>query len=350
MRIIGIEEKEEWNRFIKSFAKWDIYYLHEYAKSLELHGDGTPQLICYETDNCKVGYVMMLNDIASLTAFAGHLKEGIYYDFTTPYGYGGPLVEGDFSDSEKRKFLEELSTYCKNKGIVSQFFRFHPLLGNQVTMEGIADVVTMKQTVYIDTADKETIFRNMTPNCRNMIRKAERNGIRIVADHGEGLDDFLEIYEVTMKKNQAEDYYYFERAYFEYLIEHMRDNMIFLYAQYEGKVISASIFFYNEWYMHYHLSGTLPEYNKLGATNLLLGKAADFAAERGIAYFHLGGGVSDADSLLSFKKHFNRNGLIDFYIGRNIFDEECFHELVAKRKELDESFDLDRKFMIKYRM
>ncbi len=35
--------------------------------------------------------------------------------------------------------------------------------------------------------------------------------------------------------------------------------------------------------------------------------------------FHLGGGVENEDSLLRFKKHFNRNGLIDFCIGSKVF-------------------------------
>ena len=152
-----------------------------------------------------------------------------------------------------------------------------------------------------------------------------------------------------MQNNHAEDYYYFQDDYFKYLIENLPENILFGYALYEGKPVSASIFLYNSKYMHYHLSGTLPEYRSLGATNLLLTKTAYWAAEHGIKKFHLGGGVGIDDSLLSFKKHFNRNGLLDFCIGRNIFDKQRFDELVELRKQHDVTFDGSKPFLIKYR-
>ena len=123
----------------------------------------------------------------------------------------------------------------------------------------------------------------------------------------------------------------------------------FFYAEYQGIPVSASIFLYNQHFMHYHLSGTLPEYRKLGAANLVLSEAAYWAAEHNIKKFHLGGGLGIEDSLFSFKKHFNRNGEIDFCIGRNIFDKSTFDELVKIREENDSDFNSSRPFLIKYR-
>ena len=96
-------------------------------------------------------------------------------------------------------------------------------------------------------------------------------------------------------------------------------------------------------------SSDLPEYRKLASANLLLSEAANWAAERGIREFHLGGGVEIEDSLLTFKKHFNRNGLLDFCIGRNIFNQQAFDDLVSIRIEKDKTFDDSKPFLIKYR-
>jgi len=142
---------------------------------------------------------------------------------------------------------------------------------------------------------------------------------------------------------------YFSQIYFDYLIKEMEGNVIFFYAFFEGMPVSASIFFYNDKYMHYHLSGTLSEYRKYAATNLIISEAAEWAASYGIQKFHLGGGVGIDDSLLSFKKHFNRNGLINFCIGRNIFDMNAFNELVKLRKKNDAQFDETKPFLIQYR-
>ena len=143
--------------------------------------------------------------------------------------------------------------------------------------------------------------------------------------------------------------YDFEKEYFKELIDTMPDSIQFFYAEYQGIPVSASIFLYNQHFMHYHLSGTLPEYRNLGAANLVLSEAAYWAAEHNIKKFHLGGGLGIEDSLFSFKKHFNRNGEIDFCIGRNIFDKSTFDELVKIREENDPDFDSSRPFLIKYR-
>lgn len=328
---------------------WDVYYLNEYAVSMQLHGDGEPCLIYHEDGGKRLAYVMMKNDIGDFKPLSKIIPLKRYYDWTTPYGYGGPLTEGEISNIWIKDFMDELMLWCQKHGVVSQFFRFHPLLQNQIVMESVSDVIYMKKTVYIDTRNEEIIMQNMTSNNRNMVRKAKKNGIEIIIDNGERLEKFINIYEATMKRNEAEEYYYFNKAHFEYLIEEMKDNIIFFYAVYQGKIVSTSIFLYNQDYMHYHLSGTLPDYRSLAATNLLLSQAADWAVEHRIGKFHLGGGVGMEDSLLSFKKHFNRKGLIDFCIGRNIFDKEVFWKLVELRKRKDQTFDDTKPFLIKYR-
>lgn len=349
IEVVSMNQRERWNQIVKGFDRWDVYYIWEYAYSLFLHGDGEPQLVYYSDDEAGICYVMMKNDIADSGLFGSLLEGGRLYDWTTPYGYGGPLTRGDITDAWKDNFLGALTEYAQKQKIVSQFFRFHPLLQNQKVLEGISDVLPLKQTVYLDTTSEEVIFQNMTPNNRNMVRKAKNHGIEIFCDCGERITEFEEIYRATMQKNHAEEYYYFAEDYFRCLIEEMSQNTIFFYAEYEGKIISASIFLYNDVYMHYHLSGTLPEYNKLGATNLLLTEAANWAARHGIRQMHLGGGVENADGLLRFKKHLNRNGLIDFCIGRNIFLPAEFDWLVDLRSRNDVKFDRERKFLILYR-
>lgn len=346
--IIQIHEQEKWNTIVQTFSCWDIYYLNEYAHSLELHGDGSPYLIYFEGAKGKLCYVMMQNDLSKFPPLTPYLESNRYFDWTTPYGYGGPLVEGVLSDKDIKNFNCDLTKWCNNHSIISQFFRFHPILENHNVLNTVCDVIYLKKTVYIDTENKELIFKNMTPNNRNMVRKAQKNQIYIKTDKGELLESFLKIYVATMKKNHAESYYYFEQEYFDYIIKELKGNVIFFYAFFQDKPISSSIFFYNNTVMHYHLSGTLPEYRNLAAANLLLSEAANWAAERGIRKLHLGGGVDINDSLLSFKKHFNRNGLIDFYIGRSIFDQNVFDMLVKLRKENNPSKQL-KPILIKYR-
>lgn len=349
MEVVQISQKEKWNSIVKSFSNWDVYYLNEYAKSFELHGDGIPVLINVDFDDCRMIYIMMENDISEFLPFQNLLEKEMFYDWTSPYGYGGPLIDGNWTVEWMQTAMEEVTQYAKKHHIVSQFFRYHPLLQNHKFMETMSKVIYMKKTVYIDTSSEGMIKANMTSNNRNTVRKAEKNGIKIIFDSGERMDSFIEIYNETMKCHEADTYYYFQNQYFDYLRNNLAKNMIFGYALYEEKIISASIFLYNELFMHYHLSGTLSDYRNLGAANLILTEAAFWAEKHGISKFHLGGGVEMEDSLLNFKKRFNKNGLIDFCIGCNIFLQNEFDFLVESRKKEDKTFDGDTPFLIKYR-
>lgn len=349
MKIIPIKEKQNWNAIVKSFSNWDIYYLNEYAESFKIHGDGEPYLIYFEFDKGKIAFVVFQNDISNLKYFKDSLEYGKYFDWTSPYGYGGPLVDGEVKEEDVLLLKDYLCDYALQNGIISLFFRYHPLLKNEKIFEKICNNINLKKSVYVDTDSIELIWKNMTPNNRNMVRKAEKSGVKILIDKGERIKEFIDIYKQTMNIKSADTYYYFEDTYFDYIIKKFRNNVIFFYAEYEGKIISASIFFYNDTYIHYHLSGTLQEYRNLASVNLLLTKAAEWAAEQGIKQLHLGGGVEAEDSLFKFKKNFNRNGMVDFYIGSTIFNREAFDYLVNLRKEVDSSFDINKKFMIKYR-
>jgi lipid II:glycine glycyltransferase (peptidoglycan interpeptide bridge formation enzyme) len=79
---------------------------------------------------------------------------------------------------------------------------------------------------------------------------------------------------------------------------------------------------------HYHLSGTLRDYMSYGANNLGLYEIALDLCKNGCKSFHLGGGYGgDSSPLLKFKRSFNKNGDLDFYIGKRIFNQEEYDEV-----------------------
>lgn len=362
--VVPSQLNNRWNEIVRSFAHWDIYYLNEYVRSLEIHGDGEAFLIYFgwtdrvpdddaiqEQTECRLCYAVMKKDIGRDEKFAVLLPRDAWYDLETPYGYGGFLMQGNFTNRAREAFEREMQAFTKKERIVSQFVRFYPVYRNDIPYAELADskICYLRDTIYIDTTDRENIMVNMDSKNRNMVRKAAKNGVTICHDKGGHLDEFIRIYEATMARDHAASYYYFEREYYEYLIEHMGEHVEFFYSVYEGKYIGASIFFYNEEYMHYHLSGMYAEYRSTAATNLLLYEAALWAHDKGIRLLHLGGGMAAEDSLFGFKKQFNKNGRLPFYVGRTIFDKQTYEELMRLRKESDDSFDTENGFMIQYR-
>ena len=348
LTVIDQQDREQWNSCIKSFKYWDIYYLCEYANSFELHGDGKPLLFYYEDDVTRFCYVVMKKDIAESALFKKSLPKGVYFDFETPYGYGGSLCDGVIPENSQKRFWEEIMKYCKENHIISQFVRFHPLLANYDKLDLIIEKRYMHDTIYMDTTSPELIMSNMDSKNRNMVRKAIKSGVTIVQRPVTDYTDFISMYMETMKKNNAEEYYTFHEDYFEFL-KSMKENACIFYAIYEGKPISGAIMYFNDRFMHYHLSGTHTDYRKYSPGNLLLYEAACWASKNGIKMLHLGGGILPDDSLFGFKKQFNKNGRLPFYIGRTIFDKKIYCELLKIRKSLDDSFDENNNFMIQYR-
>ena len=331
----------EWDETVKSFAEYDVYYLNGYVKAFQIHGDGDPQLLYYEADGLKAIYVYMKRK----TAIEG------YYDSVTPYGYGGVLFDGDTSETNLQAFWNAYVEKMKEEGIVDNFVRYHPVLANAVPMKQISTVIDLGKTIAFDLTSPDVIWENIISKNRNMIRKAEKNGITI--EHGKGmdlLDKFTEIYNATMDKDHAEEYYYFKRPFYESIDRDLLDNYEMFYAMYEGRPIAMSIMIFANGRLNYHLSGSDIEYRNLAPSNLLLYKAALWGNEQGCKTFHLGGGVgSGEDNLYKFKAAFNKNSDYQFSIGKEIFDQEKYDQLVAIRAQQDSDFNPESKFFPLYR-
>ena len=333
LRVLTIEQSHQWDEIVKSFIDYDVYYLSGYVKAFQIHGDGEPLLFFYEDDKCRGINVVMKRDIALDKHFIGKIEVGKYYDFATPYGYGGWLVEG----IEYKELFTEYEKWCVDNGIVSEFVRFHPVLKNQIFSENSYQVIPLGETVAIDTTDKEIIWANFNSKNRNVIRKAINNGIQIKKGlSNELLETFIEIYNKTMDKDNADEYYYFKDEFYHSILNDLKDNATVFYAELNGQTIAASIMIYANGRLNYHLSGSLREYQNLAPSNLLLWKAAEWGNELGCITFHLGGGVgSGEDSLFKFKKAFYRGELCRYHIGKKVFDQKTYEELINYRSSIE---------------
>ena len=336
MQIFNMNQAKEWNNLVQSFTNYDVYYLSGYVKAFQIHGDGEPQLFYYDEKGLRGIYVYMKRKTAI---------EGVF-DSITPYGYGGFLLEGDTSEENVKALWAAYVDRMKEENIVDNFVRYHPVLANAVPMKTCSDVIDLGKTVAMDLTSEEVIWKNIHSKNRNMIRKAEKNGI--VIKHGQGLelfDDFIKIYNATMDKDNAEAYYYFKPEFYKSIHEDLKDNYEMFWAEYEGKIIAMSIMIFANGRLNYHLSGSDLQYRNLAPSNLLLYKAAMWGMEKGMNTFHLGGGVgSGEDNLYKFKIAFNRFSDCQFSIAKHVFDNEKYDERVAERASRDAECDKESKF------
>ncbi len=329
IKVYTLEQSEEWDEVVSSFKEYDVYWLSGYVKAFHIHGDGEPLLIYYEDEMTRGVNVVMKRDVSLDKCFIGKIEENIYFDFTTPYGYGGWLIEGNNTE----KLFESYDEWLKKSDIICEFVRFHPVIGNHELCEEFYDVVRLGEVVHMELTSQNDIWSNITSKNRNMIRKALKNDVQIYNGRfPEIFEKFREIYNGTMDKDDAEDYYYFDKQFYDSILYDLPNNAQVFWAEKDGIVIAVSVMLATNRRMNYHLSGSLKEYGSLAPTNLLLYKAALWGCANGYKTLYLGGGLgSGEDSLFKFKKAFFKGDLKRFYIGKKIYDHEKYESLCKMR-------------------
>lgn len=350
LSVVIIDEMGKWDKIVKGFKNYDVYYLSGYTKAFQIHGDGEPTLFYYEGNDIKAMNVVMKRDIGKDQNFLGKISPNTFYDLTTPYGYGGFIIEGHINEDGLIDLDEEYSAYCKNNGIISEFVRFHPVLNNSVTVSSIYGISDLGRTITLELSSQEQIWSDLTSKNRNVIRKAKKSGVEVYWGRNRELfKEFMPLYNGTMNKDDAEDYYYFKKDFYDSILADIKYNSLMFYAISEERIIAMSMILFSNQQMHYHLSASDREFQNLAPTNLLLYDAACWGCENGYKTFHLGGGLgSQEDSLFKFKKSFNKNSNTYFSIGRKIFDENKYNELINLRKQ-EPDFNDDTLFFPVYR-
>ena len=328
--VYTINDSIEWDKCVKSFHSYDTYWLSGYVKGFLHHGDGEPLLFYYEDSDTRGINVVMKRDIAKDSHFRNKLECDFLYDISSPYGYGGWLIEGKVQNA----LFNTYSEWCKKNSIVCEFVRFHPVMKNHINCVGKYDIDELGRVVTMDISSPETIWNNLTSKNRNIIRKAKKNNVKIY--HGQNpqlYSKFKSIYDKTMDKDRADKYYYFNDKFYQSILDDLPYNAQIFYAVYEEEVIAASIMLMANGKINYHLSGSVKEYSSLAPTNLILYHTALWGCENGYQTLYLGGGVgSNEDSLFKFKKAFYRkDDLNKFYIGSKIFMQDEYRNLVDMR-------------------
>ena len=112
LTVYTLDQGEQWDAIVHSFREYDVYWLSGYVKAFQIHGDGDPLLFFYEDNKVRGINVVMKRDVAKDERFKGKIPDGQYFDFATPYGYGGWIIEGE----ETVELFSEYDKWCIPKG------------------------------------------------------------------------------------------------------------------------------------------------------------------------------------------------------------------------------------------
>jgi len=310
----------------------DIYFELNYGKLYEEIEGGTCEVFEHRSSLGTIRHMFIKRKVPI------QLGDITYYDLVTPYGYGGPLIlncEEGRKEDLVHEFEVAFEKYCGNHNIVSEFVRFHPVIANASDFQSVYDISFIRNTVGTNIKDYSDPFKDeFSKSARKSIRRALRAGVDYrVIERPDELIHFKDIYYSTMNRNDANDYYYFNDAYFDLCLQLYRNNIILVEAVFEDKVIASGFYFVYDNIVHAHLSGTLTQYLHLSPAYILKYGTMVWAKRHGIELIHYGGGTSNGenDPLYQFKKKFGNNTEFRFCVGKRIWNWDVYTRLCLEK-------------------
>lgn len=328
-QVLDMRERPQWAAKVDRLKNPvpDIHYRPEYCALFR--DSGEPRLFEYREGNSTIYYPFLLRKINLIPGLEELLDQEELYDITSPYGYGGPLAEGAPSNSTWLNFYNCFAEYCKQQNIITEFIRFHPLLGNHRPLSGVIPVERVSSVVVLNlNQSKEKIWAGYARNNRKNINKALREGVGVLIEETpRHFEDFMHIYRHTLERNQADKFYYFDHRFFQQIHRELQGHFIYAHAYKGSRIISSELLLFNDTYLHSYLGGTLEQFFPLRPNNLLKHEVAMWAQSRGIKYFVLGGGRSDNDGIFRYKRSFAPGGVHDYYVGKQVHNKAVAEKL-----------------------
>ena len=321
-------DASNWRQALDRAGGGDAYFLPEYFRAYEENGDGEGLAFTAEEGGESLFHAFMLRPITKVGD--APVKDG-WTDIETVYGYGGPLASTR-EPGALAALWEPFSAWCRERRVVAEFLRFHPLLGNQAWAEASCRVTLDRETVAIDlSGDEDSVLRRFPAGQGTQVRQALAHGLACrETPLPEGLDVFRPLYERAMVRAGALSYYGFSDAYFNSLVSGLREK-VRSFTVWDGKrSIASALFLAHGSLLHYHLSGSDESYLRLRPNNLLIHTAALWGRSQGFRWLHLGGGRTNKpdDTLLAFKASLSRNRF-PFHVGRRVHDSAVYERLCA---------------------
>ncbi|WP_306635182.1 GNAT family N-acetyltransferase [Pseudarthrobacter siccitolerans] len=320
IRVVG---DAEWDAHITRLGITDTYSCAAYHRaSALLEPEGTrPVLLAFGDGAGEVALPLLLRP----------LPDDAGWDATSAYGYGGPISRGT---PDLCAFGEALNGWAEEQGVVCTFLRLNPLLDNGRLVPSTAELVDASSTVAWDLSPGRDLRQGLHSDQRRSVRKAERAGVTItVTSRPSDLEHVQELYDATMQRQQAANFFLFPKAYWQALV--VDDQLLaplLVEARLADRVISALLCFVSDPWLHAHLSAGDDVARAVGASAACYLAAAEWGQTHGLTGFHLGGGVggSRTSPLYAFKQRFDpQSRPRQFQVAKLVHDRDRYRELAG---------------------
>lgn len=317
-------DKDLWLKIWKGSKQKEVFLNPNY---IELYLEKEEEALCaYYIDNeTTIIYPFIKRPI---DISIGDNKQ--YYDIITAYGYGGPYYTGVKFEYKENHFWDAFSTWCIKNNIVSEFIRFSLFEDDLVSYPGKVELNNLNVVCDL-TKSEDDIWMGFKHKVRKNVKKAKISGVTVEVDlNGDTIDSFIDVYYKTMDRNNANNSYYFSNEYFNKIINQLRDNFVIFNAIKDKKIISTELVLVSEDRMYSFLGGTDSEFYEIRPNDLLKYEMILWGSKNYKKHYVLGGGYKPEDGIYKYKLGFEPNGVIEYKVGKRIFNKEVYNKIVDK--------------------
>ena len=338
-QVIRADQHQQWRDQLAVFPRIDVCHLPEYHEAYSQRFEGAEALMWVYQDKDEILCYPFLLSPVILQGDDGQAFTTGFNDISGIYGYSGPLTSSDDT-----AFLalawQAFDRWAQEQRVVSEFIRFSTYVDNKSWAHPETSVEYNRPVAIAWLpGDADTFMAQLNSKTRNMIRKAiKSNLVEHEVDVGEALSDFRTLYQDTMGRNQATDFFMYDDSYYDRLLSLAAGELVLFAVYQQNQMVAAAMGLVHEKMAFYHLGASTLDASRLGAGNLALFAMASALIDRGVECFSVGGGRTTAadDPLFRFKKS-NATSIGEFYIGKRVIDQEGYDSIVKTWESMNHS-------------
>ena len=279
-RIIDNPRQENWGSFLNDFASCNLQESIEYGEVIKMSDPDT-----------KVVRFMALNGNQPVGLVQARYKRKIGFGESLEvgglYGYGPVVADMEDKEIVSRELMMALEKWAIKKRILNGLIY---QLERSIILENLGYALVKNFNTYKVKLSKnvEELWRNIEHNKRRNIKKAERQGVKVIKgssyDH---LTSFYEMLKITEKRAGFKSHSYNFFSSFLKIFGADDKVKIFL-AEKDGRLI-AGVFVVVYADTAYALAaGSYEEAWHFRPNDILHWKAMEWACNNGLMYYHLG--------------------------------------------------------------
>jgi hypothetical protein len=265
----------------------------------------------------------------------GYSLDADYFDVSGAYGYNGPI-----GNAVSAKFINEynveLQKELRDQNVVTEFVRYSPIPENRV-YHTYPDHIHVLDNVFVDLRlGMEKLWSDSyKKRVRHAIRKAASYGLYSEIFTGpmisqSKIDLAYGIYEETMQRNDADEFYYFGLDFFIKLYDYMKEKLLLIFTYHEQTPISFELVFLDGCLSYAFLGGTLSQYYQMNPNSYLMNDLFIWLVDNGFTTYSMGGGTSIGDSLYTYKQSFSKNCDNQFFIGTKVHIPNVYDSILTQ--------------------